>query len=143
MHIAPSSLLAGAPQRNSTQSFGLYAISRSTARAATSLSASVHWEPSLRGYENLRDASSEARTLCNSAFTAAGLLPLGIAYRSVSRKVLQLRDGRRDDRLVEQLAKFDAAEQFGQQGVVQRQGGGPPFGQWAVAFVHEGTDIAE
>ena len=40
------------------------------------MSASVHAEPSLRGYENLRAASSDASTLCNSAFTSATLLSL-------------------------------------------------------------------
>src|SRR5262249_23776182 len=46
-HVAPSSLLAGAPQRSSTQSLGLYAISRSGARSITSLSTRVHCEPSV------------------------------------------------------------------------------------------------
>ena len=42
LHVDASSLLAGAPHRSSTQSFGLYAISSSAARSSTSLSASVH-----------------------------------------------------------------------------------------------------
>ena len=48
LNVDASSLLAGAPHRSSTQSFGLYAISRSGARSSTSLSASDHAEPSLR-----------------------------------------------------------------------------------------------
>src|SRR5437016_10234858 len=85
LHVDASSLLDGAPHRSSTQSFGLYAISRSTTRSATSLSASVHKEPSLRGYENLRAASSDTSTLCNSAFTLGTLFSFGIAYRSGRR----------------------------------------------------------
>ena len=42
LQVDASSLLSGAPQRSSTQSFGLYAISRATARSITSLSESVH-----------------------------------------------------------------------------------------------------
>ena len=45
-------------------------------RSITSLSVSVHGEPSLRGYENLRAASSDASTLSSSAFTSATLLSL-------------------------------------------------------------------
>src|SRR6266478_5395782 len=58
---------------------GVVRISRATARSITSRSVSVHAEPSLRGYENLRVASSDASTRCNSAFTSATLLSLGIA----------------------------------------------------------------
>ena len=42
LHVDASSLLSGAPHLSSTQSFGLYAISRSDVRSSTSLSASVH-----------------------------------------------------------------------------------------------------
>ena len=48
LHVEASSLPSGAPHLSSTQSFGLYANSRSVARSSTSLSASVHVEPSLR-----------------------------------------------------------------------------------------------
>src|SRR6476646_6247554 len=61
--VEASSLFSGAPQRSSTESFTLYAISRARMRLTTSFNASVHWEPSVREYENLRDAISEARTL--------------------------------------------------------------------------------
>ena len=62
-----------------TQSLGLYAISRATARSIRSRNVSIHAEPSLRGYENLRGASSDASTRCMSAFTSATLLSFGIA----------------------------------------------------------------
>ena len=48
LQVDASSLLSGAAQRSSTQSFGLYDISSSAARSRTSLSDSVHCEPSLR-----------------------------------------------------------------------------------------------
>src|SRR4029453_4062880 len=78
--VEASSLLASAPQRSSTQSLGLYSSSRATARSITSRSVSVHAEPSLRGYENLRVASSDASTRCNWAFTSAPLLSSGSAW---------------------------------------------------------------
>src|SRR3954465_4260575 len=79
LQVDASSLVSGAPQRSSTQSFTLYAISRSTTRWITSLSVSVQGELLLRRYENVRSASSVASTLANSFFTSVGLLPLGIA----------------------------------------------------------------
>src|ERR1035437_10112282 len=79
LQVAASGLLSGATQRSSTQSFTLYAISRAAVRSSTSLSASVHAEPSLRGYENLRAASSDASALSKSAFTSAMLFPFGMA----------------------------------------------------------------
>src|SRR5262249_20876013 len=78
LHVEASSLLSGAPHLSSTQSFGLYAISRSALRSSTSLSARVHSEPSLRVQENFCADSSDARTLSNSAFTSATHLPSGI-----------------------------------------------------------------
>ena len=75
LHVDASSLRSGAPHRSSTQSFGLYAISRSAARSTTSLSVSVQGEPSLRVYANLRAESSDASTLSSSAFTSATLFP--------------------------------------------------------------------
>ena len=51
LHVDASSLSSGAPHRSSTQSFKLYAISRSAARSSTSFSVSVQAEPSLRVYE--------------------------------------------------------------------------------------------
>ena len=53
LHVDASSLSSGAPHRSSTQSFKLYAISRSAARSSTSFSVSVQAEPSLRVYENV------------------------------------------------------------------------------------------
>src|SRR5262249_22517391 len=79
LQVDASSLLSAAPQRNSTQSLRLYAISSACARSTTSLTASVQGEPSLRVYENLRAASSDASTLSSSAFTAATLLSSGMA----------------------------------------------------------------
>jgi hypothetical protein len=54
----------------------LVAIGRPT---VTSLSARVHAEPSMRGYEIFRDASSDASTFRNSSLTSATLLCFGIA----------------------------------------------------------------
>ena len=68
---------------------------------------------------------------------------LGVAGRPVGRQMLQLPAGGGDDLGVEQLAQFDSAEQFGQQRGVQRQRRGAALGQWAVALVHEGSDVAE
>ena len=79
LHVDASSLLSGAAQRSSTQSFGLYDISSAATRSMTSLSESVHCEPSLRVYENLRAESSDASTFYNSALTSAALLSFGIA----------------------------------------------------------------
>ena len=48
LQVAASSLLSGAPQRSSAQSLTLYAISSAGMRSSTSLSLSVHCEPSVR-----------------------------------------------------------------------------------------------
>ena len=68
---------------------------------------------------------------------------LGVAGRAVVGQVLQLTRRGGDDLGVEQLAQFDAAEQFGQQGAVQRECRRTALGQRAVALVHERADIAE
>jgi hypothetical protein len=68
---------------------------------------------------------------------------LGVTCQPVLGQVLQLARGRRDDRRIEQLAQLDAAQQFGKQHAVQRQGRGAPLGQRAVALVHKCADVAE
>ena len=57
--------------------------------------------------------------------------------------MLQLAFGVDDHVLVEKFAKFHPAQQFGQQCGVQGQCRRAPFGQRAVALVHERADIAE
>ena len=71
-------------QRSSTQSLGLYAISRST--AVDHVAQRKPAQPSLRGYDNLRIASSDTSTRCNSAFTSTALVP-GIARSGAARPV--------------------------------------------------------
>jgi hypothetical protein len=60
-----------------------------------------------------------------------------------SPEVLQLPLGGDDDVRLEQLAQLHPAQQFGQQGGVQRQRRRPALGQRAVALVHESPDVAE
>ena len=83
LQVAASSLSSGAPHLSSAQSLMLYAISSAGMRSSTSLSLSVHCEPSVRVYENSRVESSEASVASSSALTSAALfarrhgVPLG------------------------------------------------------------------
>ena len=69
--------------------------------------------------------------------------PLRALHPAFGGEALQLELGLLDDARVEQLAQFGAAEQLGEKGRVERQGGGPALGEGRVALVHEGRDVAE
>ena len=77
--------------------------------------------------------SSRSRSATPSASRAARSAERCCSWRPV----------RGDDLGIEQFAQLDAAQQLGQQRAVQRERGGPPLGQRAVALVHERADVAE
>jgi hypothetical protein len=62
---------------------------------------------------------------------------------AVGGEALQFELGLLDDLRVEQLSELGTAEQFGEQGRVEREGGGAAFGERRVALVHERGDVAE
>ena len=68
---------------------------------------------------------------------------LGVPGPAVGREPLQLGLDLGEHLGVEQLAQLGAAEQLGEQALVERERGGPALGDRGVALVDELGDVAE
>lgn len=68
---------------------------------------------------------------------------LGVAGATLVGAPAHLPLGLGEHRRVEQFAQVHPAEQFAEQGRVERQRGGPPLGQRGVPLVEERADVAE
>ncbi|MCB5293382.1 hypothetical protein BJQ90_02830 [Arthrobacter sp. SO3] len=69
--------------------------------------------------------------------------PLEPAHLAVRREPLQLPLGGVNDLGIEQFAQLDPAQEFVEQGRIQRQRGGPALGQRGIALVEELRDVAK